>query len=153
MSLALAYTSIVTIKDIAVTPQLCEKVEDCLGLVGAKCVDGVCTCNQSRVCEKVVGKIATQIGESCINDDNCNIDQAACNNKTCTCKPGYIKSSDERSCLLVSARIGDSCEESVQCYTKIPFSGCQENKCVCQQHTHDFNGLCYRDVDYHRLDQ
>lgn len=48
--------------------------------------------------------------------------------------------------MLVSEGIGSSCEDSVQCFSKTEFSGCQRNKCVCQQHTHEYNGSCYRDV-------
>lgn len=48
--------------------------------------------------------------------------------------------------ISVAASLGDMCEDRVQCYMRIENSGCQNFKCVCQQHMHEYNGKCYKNA-------
>ncbi|XP_018580304.1 prion-like-(Q/N-rich) domain-bearing protein 25 [Anoplophora glabripennis] len=133
-------------------PTPCEGNDDCLDFGNDSTCgeDGFCICNSSKICIGKTGVVVTKVGLECVRNNDCKIEQAECSDGKCMCKTEHVASPDEKTCLKISEGIGSSCEDSVQCYSKIQFSGCQHNKCVCQQHTHEYNGSCYRDVE---LDQ
>ncbi|XP_012533583.1 prion-like-(Q/N-rich) domain-bearing protein 25 isoform X2 [Monomorium pharaonis] len=85
----------------------------------------------------------------CKYDVDC-IPNAFCRNQqTCSCKDDYIefRSNNNYKCLRVATRIGDPCEEDVQCeYTFTPQSECREGACQCAHDSHFTNGRCYESV-------
>ncbi|KAG5892835.1 hypothetical protein JTB14_032429 [Gonioctena quinquepunctata] len=126
----------------------CEENEDCAHLENAECKNITCFCNGSRLCSEKSVAVVTKIGEDCQEDSNCNMDFSVCDkHDKCSCIEGFVKSTDGKRCLLISEGVGGSCEDSVQCYTKTQHTGCQNNKCVCQQQMHEYNRSCYRNVE------
>ncbi|CAH0559403.1 unnamed protein product [Brassicogethes aeneus] len=124
----------------------CDTDDDCDDVEG-KCIESFCNCNGSSVCMDEGGVLVTKIGESCKSNKNCNIDGAFCSRGRCICDIGMIASNSFKTCLSISDGLDSMCEENVQCAAITPFSLCQDNKCVCQQNRHPFNGTCYKTVE------
>ncbi|XP_044757282.1 prion-like-(Q/N-rich) domain-bearing protein 25 [Coccinella septempunctata] len=126
----------------------CKMDGDCTHYNGF-CLDGFCKCNNSTFSCKLNqdSTLVNKIGESCQSTNECNLDSAFCGkNNTCVCEDGYLPSENKMKCLRTATRLGDDCEESAQCYSGIPSTGCHKDKCVCQPHMHEFNGSCYKNV-------
>ncbi|KAL3276332.1 hypothetical protein HHI36_011716 [Cryptolaemus montrouzieri] len=115
--------------------------------VNGTCINNYCKCSNSFNCKLSTQAIVNKLEERCQSTRDCNIAHAICNEKReCSCKKDFLASQNKRKCLRAASGLGGSCEESVQCYTNIPSTGCHENKCVCQQHMHEHNGSCYKNV-------
>ncbi|XP_023026079.2 uncharacterized protein isoform X1 [Leptinotarsa decemlineata] len=125
----------------------CYDDEECEHLENATCIDYICNCNGTNLCTEKSITVVTRIGANCSRNSDCNIEFSRCGNNVCACKELYVASPDQKRCLEVSSGLGASCEDSVQCYDRVPHSGCQNNKCVCQQQMHKYQGLCYRNVE------
>ncbi|XP_050313433.1 prion-like-(Q/N-rich) domain-bearing protein 25 [Anthonomus grandis grandis] len=127
----------------------CITDSDCSDIKNAKCVSFVCACDNNQTCAEpiVESKIVTKLDGICTTSADCNIEYSECKEGMCKCKSGKIGSEDQRRCLTISTGLGSSCQEAVQCYTKVPLSHCQVDKCTCQENTHDYNGKCYKNVE------
>ncbi|KAK9887580.1 hypothetical protein WA026_023388 [Henosepilachna vigintioctopunctata] len=124
----------------------CLENSDCERVNGT-CENLFCKCNNSYNCKAAIPILVNKLGESCETIKECNIEYSVCDeNKKCSCINEYIHSSNERKCLKTASGLGGDCEESAQCYNKTPLTVCQENKCVCQQHMHEYNRSCYKNV-------
>lgn len=109
---------------------------------------GFCKCNNTFNCKlDAIRTLVNKLGETCQTTGDCNMDFSFCDDqKRCVCEEGYVVSENKMKCLASATRLGDDCEESGQCYHEIPSSGCYQKKCVCQDHMHEYNGSCYKNV-------
>ncbi|XP_056641998.1 prion-like-(Q/N-rich) domain-bearing protein 25 [Diorhabda sublineata] len=123
----------------------CATDDDCSIFQNSTCEKPTCVCNGRKLCQIQINKIVTKIGETCETSNDCNIDAAECRQYRCECKDGYVQSTDSKKCLIVSEGINSGCEDSSQCYHKVPDSVCRNNKCICEG-KHEFQGLCYKSV-------
>lgn len=77
--------------------------DDCIFVYDGEtdCIKGTCVCQtKNRPCLLKQQKTAvTDIGGSCNEDEECNIDKSTCTQNQCICLPDYIVSSDKKKCL------------------------------------------------------
>ncbi|KAM0730640.1 hypothetical protein ACS0PU_002969 [Formica fusca] len=85
----------------------------------------------------------------CKYDDDCIANAFCKNQQTCLCKENHIefRTNNNYRCLRVATRIGDPCEEDIQCeFTFTPQSECREGTCQCAHDSHFTDGRCYESV-------
>lgn len=85
---------------IGFTP--CDQQEDCSHLESSQCLDSFCICNGTRLCKQHSQIVVTKIGGKCARTEDCNIENSECSTteNECKCVSGYVKSVDDKRCLL-----------------------------------------------------
>lgn len=81
-------------------PTPCKSDDDCSEFGDdTKCEDSFCVCNSSIICEEKTSIVATTVGESCVHNRDCKIDNAQCKDEKCVCKPKYVEIPNGKRCL------------------------------------------------------
>ncbi|CAH0562631.1 unnamed protein product [Brassicogethes aeneus] len=128
-------------KNICLSDIECGKYSSC---VGTKCI---CNEGYKKINDKVQ-ECSPVHGGICLYD-SCP-EGMLCIAGTCQCSGEYVLSLNKSTCIKVANKIGDACDEPLQC-SKFNFAECsKEKKCACQENCVyvEEHGNCYINKSY-----
>lgn len=131
----------------------CLRDEQC-GFFGpnAICLKKKCWCNEkSHFVEKeLYCWIKKHVKESCISNEDCGErETVSCIEKKCQCNSGSHASSDKSTCRKDSTKVGETCEEKLDCIFDNSFCDMKTKKCDCLSGYINQNGSCIPGVGAH----
>ena len=124
----------------------CTRSSECEEAIDGGICDvdnSICTCTLgSKVVDDVDMNVCVdrEIGDTCNQDNDCQIGGAACTSEVCACHAGYWQNS---TITCVKNRIGDKCSSDSNC-ALIENSRCSSGECVCDTfyESHNFQQEC-----------
>ncbi|XP_011296792.1 prion-like-(Q/N-rich) domain-bearing protein 25 isoform X2 [Fopius arisanus] len=115
------------------------------------CVDGFCRCPRQHHPNGKECLKSAFLGDQCSIDDECFDLHSHCTG-TCTCKVGYVRSSDGKQCLKAAESMGDPCIEDSQCTASLRNSKCgDDNTCTCLVNLKLRGSSCFRKLNSQML--
>ncbi|CAD1477533.1 unnamed protein product, partial [Heterotrigona itama] len=127
------------VKNHAGIGDTCGVDKDCEHTRNAKCANKVCVCMDNYY--ELNKQCVKGINSTCSSHDECKANNSVCESKLCTCKDDHVASS-VGSCVRVST-YGESCEEDIQCSSRIPNALCLQSTCACPKGHHYNFGKCF----------